>query len=74
MEVMYAKWRDHGGHLFKLNAQEGKVLSEVGTGLLSLTHVDMHEVQLGLVSSQPALQLCTLLSPPMLLHLQVAAS
>ena len=57
-------------HLLQLNAQPGQILSKVGASLISLPHVDLHEVQLGFMRRQPPLQLSTLLSPLVLLHLQ----
>jgi hypothetical protein len=57
-------------YLLQLNAQPGQILSKVGASLISLPHVDLHEVQLGFMRRQPPLQLSALLSPLVLLHLQ----
>ncbi len=57
-------------YLLQLNTQPGQILSKVGASLISLPHVDLHEVQLGFMRRQPPLQLSTLLSPLVLLHLQ----
>lgn len=45
-------------------------MGQIRPGLVSLPHVDLHQVQLGLMRRQATPQLCPLLSPLVLLCLQ----